>query len=260
MFADYNPTELQLLIVGAITVVGDIFGSVIGGGGFVIHPVLLAIGLPPAIALANDMTASAGAALSGAYVFHRHQAMNYGLVRWWLPGLLAGPVIGANLLALSPPWLLQNIVAFNAIVGGIILLKFSYSSAGDDDSPLPRQWRIYALGSGLLVGLYFGYAGAGAGVLIFLILIGVFKLGLRHSIGLKNIINLVPSLTAAITYLWLGLISPILFATMLGASLLGGYIGSHFIVSVGEKKLRKLFFICVLTVVGLMLFGARGKS
>lgn len=247
---------MQLLIVGAVTVVGDVFGSVLGGGGFVIHPVLLAIGLPAAIALANDMTASAGAALSGAYIFHRHQVMNYGLVRWWLPGLLAGPVMGANLLALTPPWLLQYIVAFNAIVGGIFLLKFSYSSPSDDDRPLPRQWRIYALGGGLLVGLYYGYAGAGAGVLIFLILMGVFKLGLRHSIGLKNIINLVPSLSAAVTYFWLGLISPILFTTMLGASLLGGYIGSHFIVRVGDKKLRKMFFICVLAVVGLMLFGA----
>lgn len=260
MFADYIPTNFQLLIVAAITVVGDIFGSVIGGGGFVIHPVLLAIGLPPAIALANDMTASAGAALSGAYVFHRHQAMNYGLVRWWLPGLLAGPVIGAHLLALSPPWLLQNIVAFNAVAGGIILLRFSQSGASDADQPLPRHWRIYALGCGLLVGLYFGYAGAGAGVLISMLLLSVFKLGLRHSIGLKNIINLVPSVTAAITYLWLGLFSPVLFATMLGASLIGGYIGSHFIVKVGDKKLRKLFFVCVLAVVGLMLFGAHAKQ
>lgn len=257
MFADYSPSSLQLLIVGAITVVGDIFGSVIGGGGFVIHPVLLAIGLPPAIALANDMTASAGAALSGAYVFHRHQAMNYGLVWWWLPGLLAGPVIGANLLALSPPWLLQNIVAFNAIAGGFILLRFSQDKmAPEEDRPLPRHWRIYALAAGLLVGLYFGYAGAGAGVLISIILLGVFKLGLRHSIGLKNIINLVPSVTAAISYLWLGLFSPTLFATMLGASLIGGYIGSRFIVKIGDKKLRKLFFVCVLVVVGLMLFGA----
>ena len=57
MFAAFTPTPEQLLIVFFVTLIGDIFAAVIGGGGFLVHPVLLALGIPGPIALANDMAA-----------------------------------------------------------------------------------------------------------------------------------------------------------------------------------------------------------
>lgn len=253
MFAAFTPTPEQLLIVFFVTLIGDIFAAVIGGGGFLVHPVLLALGIPGPIALANDMAASAGAAASGAYVFHRRQLMDYRQLTWWMPGLLLGPIAGALLLVYVPEWLLRDMVVVNALAGGILLVIFGFDKVPSEDSPLPRWWRGYALVFGFLVGIYFGFGGAGAGVLASALLIGVMRNGLRHTVGLKNIICFVPGLTACASYLAQQLIVPALFFTMLAASVAGGYIGSRLIVGVQERTLKIIFLGCIVIVAFLML-------
>ncbi|MGB4100888.1 MAG: sulfite exporter TauE/SafE family protein [Alphaproteobacteria bacterium] len=253
LFAAFTPTPEQLLIVFFVTLIGDIFAAAVGGGGFLVHPVLLALGIPGPIALANDMAASAGAAASGAYVFHRRKLVDYRQLAWWMPGLLLGPVAGAWLLVYVPAWLLRDMVVINALAGGLLLAIFSFDKVPSEDSPLPRWWRGYALFFGFLVGIYFGFGGAGAGVLASAILIGVMNRGLRHTIGLKNIICFVPGLTACASYMAQQLIAPTLFLTMLAASVSGGYIGSRLIVGVSEQTLKKIFLACIAIVAVLML-------
>jgi hypothetical protein len=253
MFADFTATPEQLLIVFLVTLVGDIFASVIGGGGFLVHPVLLLLGIPGPIALANDMAASAGAAASGAYVFHRRKLIDYRQMAWWLPGLLLGPIAGAMLLVSVPAWLLRDMVVINALAGGVLLVLFGFDQVPPEDSPLPRWWRLYALLFGFMVGVYFGFGGAGAGVLASALLIGVMKNGLRHTIGLKNIICFVPGLAACASYMGHQLLVPSLFLTMLGASTLGGYIGSRLIVAVSEQMLKRVFLACIVLVAIVML-------
>lgn len=253
IFAAYAPSYEQLLIVFLITLIGDIFASVVGGGGFLVHPVLLALGIPGPIALANDMAASTGAAASGAYVFHRRKLIDYRQIGWWMPGLLLGPIAGAALLVAVPAWLLRDMVVVNALAGGVLLLMFGFDKVPPEDSPLPRFWRGYALVFGFLVGIYFGFGGAGAGVLASALLIGVMKTGLRHTIGLKNIICFLPGLAACGSYMTHQLIAPSLFLTMLAASILGGYIGSRLIVTVAERTLKIVFLCCIVVVAGLML-------
>lgn len=255
MFAAFEPSWLQLAAVFGITLVGDVFGSLIGGGGFIIHPVLLMLGIPAPIALANDMAASGGAAISGGYVFHRHKLINYHLLLWWLPGLLLGPVIGVKLLVLSPDWLLRWLVAANAVAGALLLVRIISRPPQSKDGALPRGWQFYSVIFGFLIGIYFGYGGAGAGVLASALLIGVLRTELRHTVGLKNIITFVPALPASVSYFWHGLLSPPLLAAMIAASLLGGYLGGRIVVTLPNRILQRLFLGCVVTVVALLLLG-----
>ena len=83
-----------LLILGLGVAVGFISGMFGIGGGFLMTPLLILVGIPPAVAVANVPTHMAASSMSGALTYWRRKMVDFGLGLVLLSGGLLGTAIG----------------------------------------------------------------------------------------------------------------------------------------------------------------------
>jgi hypothetical protein len=87
---------LLLLIGGGVGFLSGLFGV---GGGFLMTPLLMLIGVPPAVAVATGANQVAGASFSGVLVHWRRRTVDFRMGLVLLAGGLAGSAAGVQLFA-----------------------------------------------------------------------------------------------------------------------------------------------------------------
>lgn len=252
----FSEVEFELIILVAAffaAFLGEMFGAIAGGGGFFTQPLLIALGVPPHIALANDVSATMGSGLSGTYVYHKSKRIPYQIAKWWIPGLIVGPFLGVQILVVMSPDVLENIVAGIALTGAIFL--FLRKNSNDlEKTKLPKLWKIYAFLMGLFTGSLIGFGIAGVGMITSMLMFGILKMSLKETIGAKQVLMFIPALAATIGYLFHNLISiPLLISLFAGATL-GGYLGSSWVVRMDVKVLKKVFTIAIIIIAAWVLY------
>src|ERR1700689_5308715 len=87
-----------LLFLGGFTgILSGMFGV---GGGFLLTPLLIFIGIPPAVAVASSANQLVGASVSGTLAHWRHGNVDLAMGGVLLAGGLAGSVLGVWLFHL----------------------------------------------------------------------------------------------------------------------------------------------------------------
>jgi len=90
--ADLPVNVFVLLAMGlAVGFVSGMFGI---GGGFLMTPMLIFIGISPAVAVATSSTHIAASSFSGAMSYFRRRAIDFALASWLLGGGIVGTVLG----------------------------------------------------------------------------------------------------------------------------------------------------------------------
>ena len=128
-----EPLDLSIWILGLIFIVtflSKTYGVIIGGASFILQPFLLAMGIPPHIAVAHDISGTNGASVSGIYVFAKTGHIRKNIAIYAMPGLVTGPFIGIYLLSITPPEIVENFIAVISIIGAAYLLLRRKSDAG----------------------------------------------------------------------------------------------------------------------------------
>lgn len=246
--------ELTILIAAFFAaLVGEMFGAIAGGGGFFTQPLLIALGVPPHMALANDVSATMGSGLSGTYVYHKNKRIPYRIAKWWIPGLIIGPFIGVEILVVMSPDILEDIVAGIALSGAVFLFLRKHTS-DIEKTNLPSLWKTYAFLMGLFTGTLVGFGIAGVGMITSMLMFGVLRLSLKETIGAKQVLMFIPALAATIGFIAHGLISiPLLIALFTGATI-GGYMGSSWVVKMDVRLLKKVFTIAIILIAVWVLY------
>lgn len=247
-----NVSILQASLAFIIALAGETLG-IFGGGGFLIQPALLAIGIPPHLAVAHDASATAGASATSFHVFNKHGKVDYKLLVWWLPGVLIGPPLGIALLSVLSPEVLEKIIIGMSLVGAVAML-FKKKDWGINAFPKPDNWKILSLLSGLVLGLWSGFSGMGSGTISLMLFIFIFGQTIKQATAVKMPIHFIMETITAIVFLWKGWLLWELFFPMLAGCLLAGYIKAHLILRLPEKLLKTIFMISVFIIGGVALF------
>jgi len=213
--------DLALLALAGIG--AGLAGSAAGLASLVSYPALLAVGLAPVPANVTNSVALVGSGL-GSALGSRPELRGQGsrLRRLGLVAL-AGGVVGAGLLLLTPSDTFEAMVP--VLIGGaalVILVQprphFLQQLHHGGDSPA-------LLGGIFLAAVYGGYFGAAAGVVILALLLATTGDILARSNALKNAVLAVANGVAALTFV---LVGPVQWAAAvpLGIGcLLGGRLG-----------------------------------
>src|SRR6185295_20184713 len=90
----------MFLILGLGVAVGFISGMFGIGGGFLMTPLLILTGIPPAVAVATVPTHMAASSISGTFTYWRKRFVDYGLGLVLLSGALLGTFAGVWLFSL----------------------------------------------------------------------------------------------------------------------------------------------------------------
>lgn len=88
---------LLLLIGGGVGFISGLFGV---GGGFLLTPMLILIGVPPSVAVATGANQVAGASFSGVLVHWRRRTVDFKMGMVLLVGGLIGSAAGVHLFAI----------------------------------------------------------------------------------------------------------------------------------------------------------------
>jgi uncharacterized protein len=260
--------------------VGFISGMFGIGGGFLMTPLLIFIGITPAVAVATVSSHIAASSFSGAITYWRRRAIDLALALMLLAGGIVGTVAGVLLfsalrrlgqldltIGLSYVLLLGSVgtmmvseglrAILRARQGKPVELRRSGSHTWIHGLPLKirfKQSKIYVsaipvCGIGLTMGFVGAIMGIGGGFLLVPMLIYFLRVPTNVVIGTSMVLTLITMASATILHAATNHLVDAVLALIL---MVGGVTGAQFGARAGQKmrgeRLRLLLGVLVLAV------------
>jgi uncharacterized membrane protein YfcA len=223
-----NPSLAQLSVIALVSAVGGAVNSIAGGGTLLTFPALLGLGVPAVSANATSTVALWPGSLASMLGYRDElNGARQWAVKLAIPSL-AGGLCGALLLTITSderfralvPWLVFGATVLFAVQGPVMkgVRKRMAIPHEAPISPTPAM-----IGVQFAVGIYGGYFGAGAGI-VMLAMFGLMGLTNIHQMnGLKNFNGICFNGVAAITFTLMGLVNWPIAAVMTLGSTIGGF-------------------------------------
>ena len=230
----------------------DLWSTLVGGGGAIIIPFLLFLGLSPQQAIATNRFAAL-AHVAALFKFHQQ-----GQVKWRLGLLMAasatvGGAIGSFLLVTLSNEIIEKGIGVVLLLSlPMILLKFD---VGLEERPR-KMTKIRHLGGSLFVMVLGAIGGLFTGVGIWFSYMYLFYYGLTflQTAAIMKVTGLGIILVSLAIFIPYGIIHwPIALAMFAGGGL-GSYISAHYSKRLGNGAIRYLFIAVVLLSALKILF------
>ncbi|OOH91792.1 hypothetical protein BMT54_01410 [Pasteurellaceae bacterium 15-036681] len=241
---------LAILFVAAL--VAGTIDAIAGGGGLITIPALLAVGIPPAMALGTNKLQACGGTLSASLYFIRRKAVD--LKKIWLLILLTfiGASLGTILVQLLDVDALKKILPFLILVIGIYFL-FS-PTISDQDSKQRIGYPLFAFTAAMSIGFYDGMFGPATGSFFTLAFILLLGFNLTKSVAHAKILNLTSGIASLIFFMLGGAVLWKVGFVMLIGQLIGGAIGARMVVTKGKQIIKPLIVTMSFVMVAKMLW------
>jgi uncharacterized membrane protein YfcA len=236
------------LIIFLTAVAAGMINSIAGGGTLLTFPMLIWAGHPPIVANATNSFALTPGAWSSVYGYRREvREMPRRFFVLMIPSLL-GSLGGAILLRLTPPPTFDVLVPFLILFATALFMMQGMIQRWLRTGERVRQaatwqWMAGASGYQLLVGVYGGYFGAGIGILMLAVL-GMMGLENIHQMnGLKNLLASLVNGTAALYFVWVGLIEWRSAGLMAVGAVVGGYAAAGLARRLSQQWVRRIVIL-----------------
>jgi uncharacterized protein len=273
------PVNIFLLLAMGLAV-GFISGMFGIGGGFLMTPMLIFVGISPAVAVATSSTHIAASSFSGAMSYWRRRAIDFSLALMLLGGGIAGTVVGVWLFTtlrrlgqldivinFSYLFLLVSVGAAMVAEGLRAMLRARQGKPVELRRPGSHTWihglpfkirfkksKIYVsafpvAAIGLIMGFIGAILGVGGGFLLVPMLIYFLRVPTSVVIGTSMVLTLVTMASATVLHASTNHQVDAVLALIL---MVGGVAGAQFGARAGQKmrsdRLRLLLGILVLAV------------
>lgn len=246
--------------------VGTVVGITGMGGGALMTPALMLLGISPTVAVANDLVSSAVSRSAGATMHWRQGSSNMKLAKWLIIGSVPSAFAGAFIIKLVGPSDSQQ--HFVTVAMGVALLAAAITyvlrvivsfvkKQNNVEKPTskpkirPLATMLVGVAGGLLVGL----TSVGAGSIIMVALLLLYP-GLKSAelVG-TDLVQAVPLVIAAALshVITTGVDWSVLLPLIIGSTP-GTYLGAKLSTRVKPKYVRR-GIITALTITGLYLLG-----
>ena len=276
--ADIPVNIFLILAMGAA--VGFVSGMFGIGGGFLMTPLLIFIGISPGVAVASVSSHIAASSFSGALSYWRRRAIDPALAAVLLGGGIIGTVAGVWLFTLLRKvgqldlMIALSYVVLLSSVGGLMFWEGARAilRARRGDIPptrraraqgwilgLPMKMRfkrskiylsvIPVAGAGLIIGFLGAIMGIGGGFLLVPVMIYVLRIPTATVIGTSMVLTLVTMIVATVLHATTNHLVDAVLALVL---MVGGVVGAQFGARAGQKirseHLRLLLGLLILSV------------
>ncbi len=249
-----TPTAPSALVLGLLSLTAFVAGlvdAVAGGGGLFTVPALLAVGLPPGIALATNKGQAAPGAVSSFVTFFRRGGVDRKRAPLGFACGFLGSLLGARLLlALRPEPLRPIVIGLLLFALAVLLLR---ARIPPRSQALGRPKLVLVLVA-LALGVYDGFFGPGTGSLLIVLFVTLFGDTPLYASGNAKVVNLGSNLAAFLVFAWRGAILWQLSLPMAAANIIGARLGARLALRQGDRFVRAVVVVVVFAVVGKLLF------
>ena len=242
------PSEVILLPILFLTgLVAGLVDSIAGGGGLITLPVLLAIGIPPKLALGTNKFQSSFGSFTASFYYVRRGVADVRAAKLGIIMTIIGAALGAWAVQQIDSDVLAGIVPFLLIAISLYML-FTPKVGEVHTSPKISEKSFYIL-AGIALGFYDGFFGPGAGS--FWAILFVFGLGfdLMKATGYTKLMNFASNIISFLVFLIGGYIWFAGGACMAVGQILGSRIGSGLAIKRGARLIRPLYITVVLATI-----------
>ena len=224
-------------------------GSIAGLASLISYPALLVVGLSPVTANVTNTVAlvfSSVGSVAGSRPELRGQGAQ--VRRLGVLGVLGG-VVGGVLLLASPTGSFDKVVPWLIGFGSLSILMPRRPTVRSE-SPHRTNSRLVLLAV-FVIGIYGGYFGAAAGVLLLALLLAATPETLARSNALKNVVLGLANMIAAVVFVLFGSVNWIAALPLAVGLFIGGRAGP---IIVRRSQPRLLRILIALAGIGLAVY------
>lgn len=239
------------LILGGAAFFAGMVDAVVGGGGLIQIPVLLAQFPQTAIPtlFGTNKVASIAGTSSAMFKYGRSVAIPWRIVLPATAAALVGAWLGAALVAWLPREWMRPLVLVLMVAAA--LYTFANKSFGHIATHEPKASDPW-LGAlvGLVIGLYDGFFGPGTGSFLIFAFIRLFGMDFLRATAGAKVVNVATNLSAIAFFATSG---PLLWGVgiaMAACNLIGAQVGTVLALRHGSGFIRKVFLLVVVVLIG----------
>lgn len=245
---------MTLVIICLAGFFAALVDSMVGGGGLISVPALLATGIPTHLALGTNKFASSTGAISSAYHYLKSGNLNKKVLVRLVPFSLIGSAIGVNVvLGLNPDFLKAMIIFLVAIIGIYTLVNKNLGLVDHYVEPTAFTF-VKARFMAIIIGFYDGFFGPGTGSFLIFALIKLFGFDFKKAAANGKVLNLASNIAALFLFLINGKVVLYYAIPMAISMMIGARVGTHLAVTKGSKFIKPIFVIVSFALVAKMAF------
>lgn len=248
---------IDQIVLFFVSLIANTFSAFSGGGaGLIQFPVLIFLGLTFSVALATHKVASVALGIGAALRYLSTDSLERQFVIIMLLFGLPGVVLGASLILMIPDRIAE--IALGILTGSLGFYSFfkpelgqRYSASHRDSSGLLKGGIVL-----FFLGILNGSLTSGTGLFVTLWMVLWFGLDYQRAVAYTlTMVGLFWNGSGAITLGILGNIHWQWLPALLAGSLLGGYLGSHMAINLGNRWIKHAFEIITVLISIKLLIG-----
>jgi hypothetical protein len=242
---------MELLIATLASALAGFVDSIVGGGGLILLPALLAVypSAPPAALLGTNKSASVWGTSFAAWQYSQRVPLRW-RVLWPAAGLaMCGSFAGAWLVTLMSPEFLRRLLP--AILLAVLLYTLARKDMGRHHQPrFEGRAELWATAIvGLSVGFYDGFFGPGTGSFFVFLLVRWLGYDFLHASVAAKLLNLSSNAAALVLFTWTGHVWWHMALPLAMANVAGSLLGTRMALQHGAGFVRGVFLVVVSALI-----------
>lgn len=245
------------VFVGLGLLVGFLVGLTGVGGGALMTPSLIFLGVEPLTAVGTDLLYATVTRVFGVFFHQRKGRIRYDIALRLFAGSVPAVILGGVILREMDRNALND--HLTVLLGTILVVSAVLSLLkGEIHVPIRPRWAyVYLLG--FVVGLTVQFTSVGAGVIVSFTLMNVARLEPRDVVGVAIVYGLVLSAFSFLNYVGIGSVDYGIASLLVLGTVPGVYLGAHVGRNADGAKLKKAINIIIL-LIGLFTLMGGGIS
>jgi uncharacterized membrane protein YfcA len=247
---------VELYKAGILIIVGVIAGfinTMAGGGSLLTLPVMIFMGLPPAVANGTNRVAIILQNISGIAGFKSKGVFVFPYSLWIGLSALVGAIAGAKISVELDDATFNRVIAI-VMIGVVITTVFNPFKTGDTSQErMGIKEQIIGIITFFFIGIYGGFIQAGVGFIIMGSLTYINRLNLVKVNSVKVFVVFTYTIAALAVFILEDKINWFYGLTLALGNMTGAWIASRWSVDKGDKWIKR-FLIVMVTILAIKLW------
>lgn len=237
-------TFFMSIVTGIVAGLVNSIGG--GGGGLIATPVLLMLGLPPAVALGTNRLQGLVGDATSTFYYLRHKHLSLKDLKLGLCVVVIAAALGTFCVNHLHPEHLRLIITILLIV---VFIYIAIPQKHKEHRQPRLKPTLFYLIFGFAIGFYNGFFGPNTGSFWVIAGISFLAMDIPEAIIHGKPLNTIGTGTSFLIFAFYGKISYFLGLSMAFGQIIGSSYGSRFVVSQHKHLIRPIF----LTIIGLLV-------
>jgi uncharacterized protein len=226
--------------------------SIAGGGGLITLPVLLAVGLPPQVALGTNKLQGSFGTFSASYNYIKKGEVDLKACRAGMVFTFIGAVTGSLAVQVIAPGFIKHVIPV------LLLLVLFYTMfsprLGYENQPQKIGNTLFFLIFGLMLGFYDGFFGPGTGSFWTAVLCIFLGFNMAKAAGVTRIMNFTSNIVAFSLFVVGNNVLYKVGLVMALGQIIGARLGSNLAIAKGARFIRPVFLTVVLLTIARLVY------